>query len=93
MACINDKIFVKDFHIIKGIDLKYIIIIDNSTYSFAAKLTYGWNLINSFYNDKNDIELFNVLGYLLIFILKANYVRIINEQFLNFEKSYDLDVN
>lgn len=82
---INDKIFVKDLRIIKGIDLKDILIIDNSMYSFAAQLTNGI-LINSFYNDKNDIELFNVLGYLLTFILKANDVRIINEQFFNFQQ-------
>ena len=82
---INDKIFVKDLRIIKGIDLKDILLIDNSMYSFAAQITNGI-LINSFYNDKNDIELFNVLGYLLTFILKANDVRIINEQFFNFQQ-------
>ena len=80
---INDKIFVKDLRIIKGIDLKDILLIDNSMYSFAAQITNGI-LINSFYNDKNDIELFNVLGYLLNFIIKANDVRMINEQFFNF---------
>ena len=90
---VNDKIFVKDLRIIKGIDLKDIILIDNSMYSFAAQLTNGI-LINSFYNDKNDIELFNVLGYLLNFIIKANDVRIINEQFFNFQQiSNDLGAN
>ena len=85
--CINvcDKIYVKDLRIIKGIDLKDIILIDNSMYSFAAQLTNGI-LINSFYNDKNDIELFNVLGYLLNYILKNNDVRLINEQFFNFQR-------
>ena len=90
---VNDKIFVKDLRIIKGIDLKDILLIDNSMYSFAAQLTNGI-LINSFYNDKNDIELFNVLGYLLNFIIKANDVRIINEQFFNFQQiSNDLGAN
>ena len=82
---INDRIFVKDLRIIKGIDLKDILLIDNSMYSFSAQLTNGI-LINSFYNDKNDIELFNVLGYLLNFLLKVDDVRIINEQFFNFQK-------
>ena len=82
---VNDKIYVKDLRIIKGINLKDIILIDNSMYSFAAQLTNGI-LINSFYNDKNDIELYNVLGYLLNFILKINDVRLINEQFFNFQR-------
>ena len=82
---INDRIFVKDLRIIKGVDLKDILLIDNSMYSFSAQLANGI-LINSFYNDKNDIELFNVLGYLLNFLLKIDDVRIINEQFFNFQK-------
>ena len=82
---INDRIFVKDLRIIKGVDLKDILLIDNSMYSFSAQLTNGI-LINSFYNDKDDIELFNVLGYLLNFLLKVDDVRIINEQFFNFQK-------
>ncbi len=82
---VNDKIYVKDLRIIKGISLNDIILIDNSMYSFAAQLTNGI-LINSFYNDKNDIELYNVLGYLLNFVLKINDVRLINEQFFNFQR-------
>ena len=82
---INNRIFVKDLRIIKGVDLKDILLIDNSMYSFSAQLANGI-LINSFYNDKNDIELFNVLGYLLNFLLKVDDVRIINEQFFNFQK-------
>jgi Dullard-like phosphatase family protein len=82
---INDRVFIKDLRIIKGVDLKDILLIDNSIYSFSAQLTNGI-LINSFYNDKNDIELFNVLGYLLNFLLKVDDVRIINEEFFNFQK-------
>ena len=90
---INDKIYVKDLRIIKGVDLKDILLIDNSMYSFAAQLTNGI-LINSFYNDKNDIELYNVLGYLLNFLYKADDVRLINEQFFNFQRiTNDLGAN
>ena len=80
---INDRIYVKDLRLIKGIDLKDIIILDNSIYSFAAQLNNGI-LVNSFFIDKNDIELYNVLGYLLNYLVKADDVRIINEQFFNF---------
>ena len=82
---LNDKIFVKDLRIIKGIDIKDIILLDNSIYSFAAQINNGI-LVNSFFNDKNDIELYNVLGYLLNFLVKADDVRVINEQFFNFDK-------
>ena len=88
---INDRIFVKDLRIIKGVDLKDAILLDNSIYSFSAQLNNGI-LVNSFFNDKNDIELFNVFGYLLNFLMKADDVRVINEQFFKFEKIInDLD--
>ena len=81
---VNDKIFVKDLRI-KGIDIKDIILLDNSIYSFSAQINNGI-LVNSFFNDKNDIELYNVLGYLLNFLVKAEDVRVVNEQFFNFDK-------
>ena len=90
---VNDRIYVKDLRIFKGVDLKDILLIDNSMYSFTSQLTNGI-LINSFYNDKNDIELYNVLGYLLNFLLKVDDVRMINEQFFNFKKiSNDIGEN
>ena len=85
---VNDRIYVKDLRIIKGVDLKDIILIDNSMYSFSSQLANGI-LINSFYNDKNDIELYNVLGYLLNFLIKVNDVRLMNEQFFNFQRILD----
>ena len=81
----NDCFSVKDLRILKNVDLKNIILIDNSMYSFAAQLTNGI-LINSFYENKNDCELFNVLGYLINFILPAEDVREVNEKFFNFQK-------
>jgi CTD small phosphatase-like protein 2 len=85
---VNDKIFVKNLNIIKGVDIKDIILLDNSIYSFSAQIKNGI-LVNSFFNDKNDIELYNVLGYLLNFLVKTDDVRVINEQFFNFEKLID----
>ena len=82
---VNDKIFVKDLRIIKGIDIKDIILLDNSIYSFSAQICNGI-LVNSFFNDKNDIELYNVLNYLLSFLVKADDIRVINEQFFNFDR-------
>ena len=81
----NDSFIVKDLRICKGIDLKNIVLLDNSMYSFAAQLKNGI-LINSFYHDKNDIKLYNVLEYLLNFILPVQDIREVNEQFFNFQQ-------
>jgi len=65
--------------------IKDIILLDNSIYSFSAQICNGI-LVNSFFNDKNDIELYNVLNYLLSFLVKADDIRVINEQFFNFDR-------
>ena len=85
--CIDfDELFsIKDLRILKDVDLKDVILVDNSMYSFATQLENGI-LINSFYCDKNDNELYNVLGYLINFILPSEDVRKVNEQFFNFQK-------
>ena len=82
---VNDLINIKYLKIIKDIDLKKIVLVDNNIYSFSAELSNGI-LINSFYGDKNDIELFNVLEYLIEFILPADDVREVNEKFFGFNK-------
>lgn len=81
----NNSFNIKDLRILKGVDLKNVILLDNCMYSFSLQLKNGI-LINSFYNDKNDNELFNVLGYLINFILPAEDIREVNEQFFNFEQ-------
>ena len=82
---VNDLINIKYLRIIKDIDLKKIVLIDNNMYSFSAELSNGV-LINSFYGDKNDDELFNVLEYLIEFISPAKDVREINEKFFGFKR-------
>ena len=57
-------------------------------YSFAAQINNGI-LINSFINDKEDNELFNALNYLVNFILPAEDIREVNEQFYNFRQIID----
>lgn len=82
---VNDLINVKDLRVIKDIDLKKVVLVDNNMYSFAPQLSNGI-LINSFYGDKNDVELWNVLGYLIQFIFPADDVRIINEKTFGFKR-------
>ena len=88
--CINvgDLLKVKDLRILKNIDIKNIVLIDNNMYSFTPQLSNGI-LINSFYFDKEDNELDNVLNYLIEYILPANDVRKVNEEFFGFKKILD----
>ena len=81
----NDNFTVKDLRIFKNVDLKNIILIDNSMYSFAAQINNGI-LINTFINDRNDNELNNALDYLINYILPAQDVREVNEEFFNFRQ-------
>ena len=88
--CINvkDLLRVKNLKIFQNISLKKIILVDNNMYSFAPQLNNGV-LINSFIYDKDDNELSNVLSYLLNYILPAEDVRKVNEQFFGFKKIVD----
>ena len=85
--CINfkDSFMIKDLRIFKNVDLRKIILIDNSMYSFALQINNGI-LINSFFNDKNDTELNNALEYLIGYIAPAEDVREVNEEFFNFHQ-------
>ena len=67
--------------------LNKIVIIDNSLYSFSNQLSNGI-LITSFYNDRNDTQLKDVLSYLLNFICKCNDVRIVNEEVFQLQTFY-----
>ena len=86
-SCINvgDLVRVKNLRILKNIPLKDIVLVDNNMYSFAPQLDNGI-LINSFFCDKKDDELENVLSYLIEFILPADDVRKANEQFFGFKR-------
>jgi Dullard-like phosphatase family protein len=88
--CINvgDLLRVKDLRILKNINIKNIILLDNNMYSFTPQISNGI-LINSFYFDKQDKELYNVLNYLIEYILPSSDVRKVNEQFFGFKKILD----
>lgn len=81
---VNDLFTTKDLTVIKGIDLRKVVLVDNNIYSFAPQINNGI-LINSFYNDKNDQELNNVLCYLMNYIYSANDVREINKKIFGFK--------
>ena len=85
--CINlgDSFRVKDLRILKNLNIKNIILVDNNMYSFAPQLNNGI-LINSFYCDKDDKELDNVYNYLIDYILPTDDVRKVNEKFFGFKK-------
>lgn len=59
----NESIYVKDLRIFKNIDLKKIIIIDNSALSFAFHLDNGIPIL-PYYDNKDDHELLTLVNYL-----------------------------
>ena len=84
-SCIQvNNVNIKDLRIV-GVDLKNVVLIDNNMYSFANQLSNGI-LINSFYFDKNDCDLYSVMNYLMTYIAPAYDVRKINRMFFNFEE-------
>jgi Dullard-like phosphatase family protein len=76
----NENIFVKDLRIFKNIDLKKIIIIDNSALSFAFHLDNGIPIL-PYYDNKDDDELLTLVNYLNC-IAKVDDLREENKKFL-----------
>ena len=81
---INNKVYIKDLRIFVNIKPENIILVDNSLYSFCNQPKNGV-LINSFYHDKQDRELINLLNYLQNYLYDVPDVRLVNEQIFNFE--------
>ena len=88
---INDKICIKDLNIF-DLPLNKIVIIDNSLYSFSNQLSNGI-LITSFYQNKNDTQLKDVLSYLINIICKSEDVRLDNEEVFQLQTFYHSCLN
>ena len=74
--CLNlfNRIYIKDLSTIFDIDdIGRVVLVDNSFYSFMNNISNGV-LINSFYGDKSDLELYSVMNYLIGFVSKAEDV-------------------
>lgn len=83
---INGTLFIKDISLLsKEYQMKDIVIVDNSLYSFMNHISNGI-LINSFYYDKSDLELYSVMNYLIDHVAKNDDVRDVNDQFFNFKQ-------
>ena len=82
---IKPGLYIKDLRIFKNRDLKNIVLIDNSIFSFAHQLNNGI-LVTSFYNDDYDYFLYNLKEYLSYCIEDCNDVRIINKEQFKFEE-------
>jgi len=80
---IKNKVFVKDLRIFSNRRHEDIVIVDNSLYSFMNQISNGV-LINSFYNNKEDRELFNLMNYIQNYLLNISDTRIVNEKVFNF---------
>lgn len=81
---VHESTYVKDLRVFKGFQLKNVILIDNSLFSFANQLSNGI-LITSFYHNKSDRELNNVFIYLQTLLLNANDVRTVNAEVFQYK--------
>ncbi len=68
--------FIKDLRIIRGLNLKRTLIVDNLAHSYGLQIDNGIPILE-WHKDKNDVELINLLGY-LIKASKAEDVRVYN---------------
>lgn len=59
----NDIIYIKDLRILKNVDLKDVVIVDNSVLSFSFLLDNGIPIL-PYYGNKNDTELIILVNYL-----------------------------
>ena len=83
-----DSVYVKDLKYIFGDELNDVVIVDNSLYSFMNQLSNGI-LISTFINNKNDLELYKLMNYLVNCVYWAKDVREINEEIFNFSGIFD----
>jgi len=82
---IKNRVFIKDLRVFLNGNLKDMLIIDNSLYSFTNQLSNGI-LISSFYSDPNDKELNNVRNFLESMKMPlVDDVRGVNRKIFNFE--------
>jgi CTD small phosphatase-like protein 2 len=80
---INNKTYIKDLRIFVNRKQENLILVDNSFYSFSNQPKNGV-LINSYYNDPNDRELYNLINYLENYLNPSEDIREINEKIFNF---------
>ena len=80
----GQKIFIKDLSILKGIDLRDVLFVDNHIFSFAANLRNGIPVVD-FVGKKDDYELMKVANYVKN-LAKAKNVMAENEKNFSLQK-------
>lgn len=75
---VTQGIFIKDLRIFLNRNLSDVVIVDNSVYSFAYQVNNGIPII-SWFDDRNDTELYNLIDYLNI-LKDATDIRDINRE-------------
>lgn len=87
-SCIYlNNVYIKDLNVVSeyGYELKDVVLVDNSLYSFAGQINNGI-LISSFYDSKDDCELGRVCNYLIGYIENSEDVRKQNKNFFGFSE-------
>lgn len=83
---VSDGVFIKDLRIFNR-RLSDVVIVDNAAYSFAYQIDNGIPII-SWYDDKNDIELQNLISYLRT-LAKQEDIRELNRKTFKLKTFYE----
>lgn len=86
-----DGIYIKDLSVIKKHPLQRILIVDNAVHSFGLQLSNGI-LLNSFFNDREDMELVHLASYCLKLSKEKDMIES-NEKTFNLEQFKQLDLD
>jgi len=79
----DETIYVKDLRVFNGIELKNIIIIDNSVLSFSFQLDNGIPIL-PFYDNKQDNEFLVLMNY-LVYLNSFDDVRVENKKYIKLD--------
>ena len=85
-----DGIYIKDLRVIKKHPLARMLIVDNSVHSFGLQLSNGI-LLNSFFDDSEDMELAHLASYCLKLSKEKDMVET-NSKTFNLEQLKEIDL-
>ena len=80
---VHAGMYIKDLRVLKHRKLKDIVIIDNLAHNYACQLNNGIPIV-SWYDDRNDKELLNLMHYLKG-LATAEDIRTVNSQTFKLE--------
>lgn len=80
-------VYIKDLRVLVNRSLAHTVIVDNAAFSFAYQLDNGVPII-SWRDDKQDVELFNLIDYMKV-LATAEDIRVVNASTFHLSTFYE----